>query len=512
MLSGAGFWASGQAAAPPAKFTPAAAKSTAAKTTKTSAPAGKSSTAGASPSIKANVANLLAQGDAAYVAGNLDEAEKQFQAALTAAESSKDQRGAVAALDKLASCRAGQKDLIGEEKLREKAVATAAEAFGANSAQTAMQMSQQAGFLARRGAIGEAREMLDKAKAMLNKDAGDHPVEDAVYSFNEGTLQSAQNLGGLAEDSLKHACALLASQSGARVHYARALEAQATVLEQLERTEDAKAVQEKLTLLRGTSIAGSTTSGTSSAVAIKLGADPFFDYVRVAISTSMKQDRDAAITNWKLSLKEAEKTSNSDGRVAYVLIHLGDEYSRQKLTGDAEAMYKRSLELREKSNATGTLGMARNLGRLATMSGIRGDFKQADALLTRALRIEEQCNADDSIVAATLSAMASPCAMLKLNDKSEACYKRLLEIADRGKVANAAVLKTMASGMLGGLYMSTGRLEQGMNLIKKVQGAAQQSPDAIAKSSLQEFIKVETLIDEAEQKALGFSIGATASH
>lgn len=516
MLCGSGFVKITASAAPPDKSLVAAGKpAIAASPAASSKPVSPAKAVSTATPFKSQVTALIAEGDALYVAGNVDDAAKQFQSVLSAAEGSKDKKGMVAALDRLATCRASQKDLIEEEKLRQKAVAAAQDAYGEGSAQVAMQMAQLAGVLARKGAVGDARETLDKAKGMLEKAAGEHALEDAVVAFNEGSMQAAQRLGGLAEESLKHACTLLSDRSGAKLYYARALEEQAAVLDQLERQQDANAVREKLALLRSTSITGSGTS--ASTVSTKTGADPYWDHVKAAITASLQNDRDTAIDQWKLALKEAETSKNhSDGRVAYVLLHLGDEYQAKKMTGEAEAMYKRSLELREKSNATNTLGMARNLGRLAVIAGMKQDFRQADALLTRALRIEDDCKADDSIVAATLQAMASPCTMLKLTDKSEANFKRLLEIADRGRVTNALMLKSMSTTMLGGLYMSTGRLQQGMNLIKQMQSMTPQSPEQIQKVQLQEFVRVETLIDEAEQKTIGgagnIAGGTTASH
>lgn len=443
---------------------------------------------------------LIARGETAYLSGNGAEALKFFQEALAAAQGAQDKKGIAASLERLGNYQQSQKDITEEETLRTKALQAAKQAYGANSAQTAMQLAQTAGMLLRKGAIGEARESLDQGKAILAKAGDGYPIETAVCAMNEASLQVAQGLPAMAEDSLKHACTLLTANDASRYYLALALQEQAAVLDQLERKDEAKAIKEKLALLRGTS-----TAGSAPVAAVKTGNPAFDKHVKDAQAAVIRQDRDAAMTSWKLALAEAEKGSPSDGRQAFVLIHLGDEHVLKNRTPEAEMLFKRALELRKQANATKTLGTARNLWRLANCAIRKNDFKEAEFLLSRAVEIEDECHANDSIVAGTLTPLVTAASALKNVPKTESVCKRLLVIANDGRVKNAAMLKTMAIGVLGGLYVQAGRFQEGMGLMKQI--ATQKPPEAaeIQQASMQEFIKIEQLFDESEQRAFATS-------
>lgn len=440
--------------------------------------------------------NLMAQGDASAIGGNLEEARQSYKAALDAAQADGDKKTAVFCLDRLAGTKKDPTTAAEEEQLRQQAVDLAKQAFGAAGAQTAMQMAQLAGCWGRKGAIGEARTTLDAARAMLDKAGGDNQLQNGVYWLNEAALQTAQNLPAMAEETLQKSCALLSGDDSGKFYLAAALSEQAAALEQMDRKSDAQKIREKLALLRGTATAPGTTSGTPA------GNTAFDNYVKLAQSAVLKADRDTAMTNWKLALAEAEKGNQLDGRQAFVLVHLGDEYALKMQAPEALAMYRKALELREKTTATRTLGMARNLNRLAKMAIAKQDYPGAEALLIKALGIEEALDAGDSIIAETLTALNTTYMMERNSQKSEGVCKRLLTIANKGTVGNAAILKTTCTATLGGLMMQTGRLQEGLEMMKQISSGAGKTPPAVAaKQSFDELVKVEQIVDEAEQKA-----------
>lgn len=475
----------------------------------TPAPAAKSQPAGAAGKSCTAALILIGQGDAAALGGNLGEARKSFKAALDAAQADGDKKTTVLCLDRVAGLHSDPTAAAEEEQLRQKALDTAKQAFGADSAQAAMEMAQLAGCYGRKGAIGEARSTLDAARAILDRAGGDHALQNGVYWLNEASLQTSQNLPAMAEETLQKACALLSTDESGKYYLAAALSEQATVLEQMERKSDAQKVREKLALLRGTATAPSTDAAAPA------GNTAFDNYVKMAQAAVLKADRETAMTNWKLALAEAEKGSESDGRQAFVLVHLGDEYAFKMQAPEALAMYRKGLELREKTGATRDLGMARNLNRLAKMAIGKQDYPGAEALLTKALGIEEACDAGDSIIADTLTALNTTYMMEKNASKSEGVCKRLLSIANKGTVGNAAVLKATCTATLGGLLMQTGRLQEGLEMMKQIgTGATQMAPAVIAKQSFDELVKVEQIVDAAEEKAFSVATkgATTAAH
>lgn len=435
----------------------------------------------------------------------MEKARKSFKAALDAAQAGGDKKTAVLCLDRMASV-SDPNALAQEEQLRQQALDTAKQAFGAASAQTAMEMAQLAGCYGRKGAIGDARSTLDAARSILDKAAGDNALQNGVYWLNEASLQTVQNLPAMAEETLQKSCTLLSTDESGKYYLAAALADQAAALDQMERKGDAQKVREKLALLRGTATAPSTATTTGA------GNTAFNNYVKTAQAAVLKGDRDTAMTNWKLALAEAEKGNESDGRQSFVLVHLGDEYAFKMQTAEALAMYRKALELREKTSATKSLGMARNLNRLAKMAIGKQDYSGAESLLTKALGIEEACDACDSIIADTLTALNTTYMMQKNPSKSEGVCKRLLAIANKGTVGNAAILKTTCTATLGGLMMQTGRLQEGLELMKQISASAQQTPPAAAaKQSFEELVKVEQIVDEAEQKAFGLASKGAAT-
>src|SRR5262249_1689634 len=134
----------------------------------------------------------------------------------------------------------------------------------------------------------------------------------------------------------------------------------AELLTKLKRSDEASKFRERITMANSLA-AALPPPGQSKSTAP--GTDVFSKFVEKARADDAQQNRDQALADWKLAVAEAEKRSKSDGRLSFALVHLGDEYMYKKQPDEAEALFKRALELREQAGATATLGMARNMER-----------------------------------------------------------------------------------------------------------------------------------------------------
>jgi hypothetical protein len=98
--------------------------------------------------------------------------------------------------------------------------------------------------------------------------------------------------------------------------------------------------------------------------------------------------------------------------------------------------------------------------------------------------------------------LLSACMMNKDMSKAEETAKRLLQIADKLSGPSAEMKKHMATAMLGGIYMQTGRRNEGMELMKSL-GKMSRDNAAYADLVKQEYATLEKTVDASEEA--GFS-------
>jgi CHAT domain-containing protein/Tfp pilus assembly protein PilF len=136
---------------------------------------------------------------------------------------------------------------------------------------------------------------------------------------------------------------------------------------------------------------------------------------------------------FKRALEVKEKAIGTDNPdVADTLNSLAAVYQNQGRYADAEGLYKRALTIREKTLGKGHPEVAKSLNNLAIVHAQRGEYADAEELFKRALAIKEKAvGANHRSVAASLTNLA----VLYLDEgkyaEAEALQKRALSIEEK---------------------------------------------------------------------------------
>ncbi len=89
----------------------------------------------------------------------------------------------------------------------------------------------------------------------------------------------------------------------------------------------------------------------------------------------------------------------------------------------------------------------------------------------------------------------------KENGKAEEAAKRMASLADKVGGPIGTMQKNFAIGMLGSLYMQSGRTQEGLQLMKSMAGAARANPGDIGKALQDSFQSDEAFFDKAEEES-----------
>jgi tetratricopeptide (TPR) repeat protein len=354
------------------------------------------------------------------------------------------------------------------------------------------------------GNVGNSHTLVEQAMDLITNAGGEHALELASCYEVLGQTQIAEGTAGLADESFKKAMELREGKLGAKDELVlQTYTEYADLLDKLDRKDEANQLREKVTLARALATAGGGTSKSAAGGgSIGKAGSAFDTYMQSAQKLEKQNDMDGARANWKLAVQEAEKTPK-DGRLAFALVHYGDQCHRNKDAAEATALYKRAIEVREQAGATDTLGMARNLSRLATLDMSGGNYAQSESLLRRALEIEDKCNAPDDFLGSTIQSLLSAMTMSKNNSGMEQMCKRLLEIADRSpQDPTAASKRAVATAFLMRAYLESGRRDEAMRMQKQLAAG---TPKSMSKDNMQvyqdAYTSMEKKIDDAEMAA-----------
>ncbi len=493
----------------------------AAGSTHASSGAGNSQVGGRSGSVtSAEWQNAKKAADAVARGGNSTEAEGKYRSALTSAEKSKDNKAIVACLTALANCLAAQDNKLDEEEpLRMKACELAAKTYGATSPQYAMQLAELADVQARKGETAQTEESVSRAGELLGHSDEKYPLEMATCYQAIGEQQILAGTPALADDSFKKALDLrtakLAPDDLAVLDTCRRY---ADVLKQLGRADDAKKLQERINAAKSDSgsasppaIGASSATKTSSAVDGEKAHHAKADGSRAALAKLVNDakdadkggDREKSVAAWKAVVENAEKTGASDGLLPYALVHLGDANALLKKSDEAAAAYRRGLSLRENGDKESkeTLGMARNLCRVAGIEMQSKNSNEAERLYLKAIDLQDQLKAPDSLLAQTMANAISACMMSKDNAKVEQVCTRLTPIAEKEGGTVGQIHKRTAVAMLGSVYMKSGRMNEGMQLFKSMSKAHATDQKEMTQAMQDSNAANDALVDAAEEAA-----------
>ncbi len=136
---------------------------------------------------------------------------------------------------------------------------------------------------------------------------------------------------------------------------------------------------------------------------------------------------------YRRALEIKEKSLGYDHpSIATSLNNLALLYKTQGIYDKAEPMYRRALEIREKSLGKDHPSVAQSLNNLATLYDTQGKYEKAEPMYGRALEIwEKSLGYDHPDVATSLNNLAGLYDTQGKYDKAETLYRRALEIKEK---------------------------------------------------------------------------------
>jgi CHAT domain-containing protein/tetratricopeptide (TPR) repeat protein len=144
-----------------------------------------------------------------------------------------------------------------------------------------------------------------------------------------------------------------------------------------------------------------------------------------------------------------------------------DVHSAEGHFGEAEQLWRRVLEMRERSLGAAHPSVAATLNKLGNALRSQGRHAEAEAPLKRALAIREQAlGADHADVARTLSDLAFLYRMHNRYAEAEPLFQRALAVAEKAMGPNDPLVATILNGM-GWLYESQARYADAEALLKR---------------------------------------------
>lgn len=465
-------------------------------------PAGGSVSGGSASSAEWQA--LKKAGDQASVRGTAAEAEGKYRAALASAEKAKDNKGILSCISALANVLVADRTRLGEEEpLRQRALQLAEQLFGATSPPYAAKLGEFADCLARKGDIAGAEESTDRAMAILSQSEDKYPLEMAACYQALADRQVSLGTLGLAANSFQKVYELRSSKLPADdPSVLDACKGYAVLLRQLDRKDEAAKLEQQIMLAKAEPAAGAVSGSVDISVKKANKGDDksaFLKLLAEAKAADKAEDREKSLSCWKLVVQEAEKSDAKDGRLPYALLHLADANQALKNKDEAAATYKRAMDIRQQQGAGKSLGMARNLARIAGLAMQSKNPNEADKLYSQALEIDDQVSAPDLVTSIALQNILSTSMMTGNNAKGEQTARRLMQLADKQGGAFGTMQKRMAVGMLGGIYIKSGRLNEGMELMKSISQLPRSDGQDMAQSLKETYASAEALVDKAEE-------------
>lgn len=448
----------------------------------------------------AKVNELIRQSWQLNLSSDLAKALGTAQNASSLAEKSGDTRLIIDSLDSLADIYDWNQKVAEQEPLRKKALELATSKFGKTSPMYARQLAKLASYYVRKGEQGQARTYLDEAGQLLTGNEAKEPLENACYYLVLARRQNSEGSFGLADDSYQKALKLYDSAKPTNQSEVLQLAKEyASLLDNLGRKNEAEKLKDRINLARATASVTSSTSVATSAGS----TSNFLKLINEAKQAANSGDHGKSKSLWRLALEDAQKNGN-DKRAAYVLVHLADEARLDKQEDEAVSLYRQSLSVREKCGATDGLGMARNLTRLAQCYMSSKKSTEAESLLRKAVDIEDKKDAAISLKAITLQSLLSASMLNKNTQQTEEVAKKLIAVSEKQEGLLGAQNKRMASSMLGAVYMQTGRMNEGIAIMKSVSTEMNKTSAAdTSKAIMEQYNDADKSSDEAELKEAG---------
>ncbi len=481
-------------------FTLSSSSSVFAQVNKKTAPAANLKTSAAVTVESGKVNDLIKQSWQQNLSGDSNRAIQTAQNALSLADKSTNLQEQIDSLDSLADIFDWNQKVVEQEALRKRALDLALKKYGKTSSIYAKQLAKSANYYVRKGEQGQARSYLDEASNILTNNESKFPLECATYYMVLARRQNSEGSFGLADDSYQKALNLFdGSKQKDPNGMLQVAKEYAALLDTLGKKSEAEKLRDRINLARAGASSGDTSASTTATTG-NTNPSAFLKLVADAKQAAAAGDHGKSKALWRLALDDAQKAGN-DRKTAFVLVHLGDEARFEKKEEEAISLYRQALSLREKSGSVDNLGMARNLSRLAQCYIMAKKTSEAESLLRKAIEIEDKKDASLSMRAMTLQNLLSAAMMNKNNQQTEDAAKRLLAVSERQDGALAASNKRMAQSMLGAVYMQTGRMNEGISIMKAASADMSKANNELStKAIMDEYNDADKCADDAELK------------
>ena len=155
-------------------------------------------------------------------------------------------------------------------------------------------------------------------------------------------------------------------------------------------------------------------------------------YTDAGIAATEEHRYAEAEKQFKAAIEEAEKFGPGDTRLATSLSYLAEVYVVQQKYAEAEPLYQRALEIREKAKGPEHHDVLVSLNNLAAVYYVHGKYAEAESFYKRSLSILEKVQGPDSPEVATiLNNLAELYRAQGKYAEAEPLYKRLLIIEEK---------------------------------------------------------------------------------
>jgi len=190
---------------------------------------------------------------------------------------------------------------------------------------------------------------------------------------------------------------------------------------------------------------------------------------------------------WKVEIAPLEASQPADYEINWVILHKATEIDRQTVEADslnnlamlykdqdkyveAEPLYRRSLEIREKTLGPNHLDVAASLNDLAEIYYYQVKYAEAEPLYRRSLEIREKTlGPDHPDVARSLSSLALLYLEQSKYIEAEPLYRRSLEIREKNLGPNHPDVAHSLNG-LAVLYKAQGKYAEAESLYRRSLG------------------------------------------
>lgn len=320
----------------------------------------------------------------------------------------------------------------------------------------------QASQIVQKGEVGNARAILEQAKATVKDKASEQELLYADCLALEGRIQVLEGNKGLAEDSFHQALDLkrkLLKPNDKQIF--DLIDEYSSLLSDMGRKSDAEKLKEEVAIERA------KERLATGQTPVQGKGDAAGKAIEQARELSTKGDPQA-FAQWKIALEMVQKQGADDPRSAYCLLKIADCYQQKQNNTEAQEELNKSLEvLKSTGNDKSTCGFT-VLRRLAYLAFANKNYQRAAELYSSALEIENKMNCDPRIIASTAQQLASIGMLTRDFAKAESACKQLQSISDQLTGVTKTYAKITATSILGGIYMQSGRTGEGMALMKQI--------------------------------------------